>query len=142
VAELTGLESVVAALPRGWDTRIGTGGHGLSAGQRQRLALARAFLRRAQLVVLDEPTAHLDPATEQIVHATISRLKQEGRTVLLVAHRPSLMALADEVVTVQDGPAPETDRSEDNRTGTDHAGADRTGSAGADGSAPSTEAAR
>jgi ATP-binding cassette, subfamily C, bacterial CydD len=119
VAALTGLDTVVADLPQGWDTRIGTGGHGLSAGQRQRLALSRAFLRRAPLVVLDEPTAHLDPATEQIVHATITRLRQEGRTILLVAHRPSLMAMADEVVTVRDGLAPATQGSPDEHTGSD-----------------------
>lgn len=139
VAELTGLDSVVADLPRGWDTRIGTGGHGLSAGQRQRLALSRAFLRRARLVVLDEPTAHLDPATEQIVHSTITQLRDEGCTVLLVAHRPSLMALADEVVFVQDGPAPEMTWSGADHTEVDRAGSDRTGSTG---TAPTTEDAR
>ncbi|MEJ2578379.1 MAG: ATP-binding cassette domain-containing protein, partial [Kineosporiaceae bacterium] len=107
VARLSGLDQVVRELPDGWDTVIGQGGHGLSAGQRQRLALARAFLRPAQLVVLDEPTAHLDPATEQVVYAAIERLREEGRTVVLVAHRPSLLALADRVVEVQDGPLPD-----------------------------------
>ncbi len=107
VARSTGLDTVVAQLPAGWQTRIGHGGHGLSAGQRQRLALARAFLRPAPLVVLDEPTAHLDPATEQVVHAAITALRDQGRAVLLVAHRPALLALADRVVSVHDGPAPD-----------------------------------
>lgn len=106
VAALTGLADVVAALPSGWDTRIGHAGLGLSAGQRQRLALARALLRPAPLVVLDEPTAHLDRATEQIVHAAIVALRDDRRTVILVAHRPALVALADRVVTVHDGPVP------------------------------------
>jgi ATP-binding cassette subfamily C protein CydD len=106
VAELTGLTAMVAALPQGWATVIGQSGVGLSAGQRQRLALARALLRPAPLIVLDEPTAHLDPGTEQVVHATITRLRDAGHAVVLVAHRPALVALADRVVTVHDGPAP------------------------------------
>lgn len=101
-----GLDTVVESLPDGWSTRIGYGGHGLSAGQRQRLALARAILRPAPLVVLDEPTAHLDAATEQVVHETVRRLRHEGRAVVLVAHRPSLVALADDVVAVHDGALP------------------------------------
>lgn len=105
VAGRTGLQEVVAELPQGWSTPIGQGGVGLSAGQRQRLALARALLRPAPLVVLDEPTAHLDPATEQIVHATITRLRAAGHLVVLVAHRPALVALADRRVDVHDGPA-------------------------------------
>ncbi|HET9658578.1 MAG TPA: thiol reductant ABC exporter subunit CydD [Kineosporiaceae bacterium] len=109
VAGHCGLAEVVAALPRGWATPLGHGGVGLSAGQRQRLALARALLRPAPLVVLDEPTAHLDAATEQIVHATIGELRDAGHTVLVVAHRPALVALADRVVMVHDGPVPGPD---------------------------------
>lgn len=106
VAGPAGLAEVVAALPDGWQTRIGQGGHGLSAGQRQRLALARALLRNAPLVVLDEPTAHLDAGTENLVHDALRELRAQGRAVVLVAHRPALLALADRVVPVHDGPAP------------------------------------
>lgn len=106
-AAASGLDGVVRRLPDGWATRIGQGGHGLSAGERQRLAIARALLRHAPLVVLDEPTAHLDAATEQIVHEAVSRLRDAGSAVLVIAHRPALIALADEVVTVQDGPVGE-----------------------------------
>jgi ATP-binding cassette subfamily C protein CydD len=109
-AALTGLDTVVEELPDGWLTRVGTAGHGLSAGQRQRLALARAMLRRSFLVVLDEPTAHLDAATERIVHATIRRLRDDGRAVLLVAHRPALVALADLVVPVRCAPVVKASR--------------------------------
>ncbi len=77
------------------------GGVGLSAGQRQRLALTRALVASTPLVVLDEPTAHLDPGTEARVHATIRRLRDRGRAVVLVAHRPALWALADDVVPVR-----------------------------------------
>lgn len=106
-ARAVGLDDVVAALPLGWAAPIGQGGHGLSAGQRQRLAVARALLRDAPLVVLDEPTAHLDADTERTVHDAVRDLRDAGRAVVLVAHRPALVALADDVVTVHDGPAPE-----------------------------------
>jgi ATP-binding cassette subfamily C protein CydD len=105
VARAAGLDTLVSELADGWDTRIGQGGHGLSAGQRQRLAVARALLRPARLVVLDEPTAHLDSSTEQIVHDAVRALRAAGRAVVLVAHRPALVALADEVVVVHDGAA-------------------------------------
>lgn len=108
-AALTGLDAVVAALPDGWRTDLGRGGAGLSVGQRQRVALTRALLSDAPLVVLDEPTAHLDAAGERVVLATVRALAAAGRTVLLVAHRPSLVALADAVVTVQAAPLPATD---------------------------------
>ena len=83
-------------LPDGLDTRLGERGAGLSAGERQRLALARAFLRDAPLLLLDEPTAGLDGETERGVVETVRRLAR-GRTVVLVAHRPALVAIADRV---------------------------------------------
>ncbi len=99
-AARTGFSPVVAEAAHGWDTVIGQGGAGLSVGQRQRLALTRALLADRPLVVLDEPTAHLDTDTEQVIINTVAGLRAAGRTVVLVAHRPSLLALADEVVTV------------------------------------------
>ncbi|MFH8929473.1 thiol reductant ABC exporter subunit CydD [Streptomyces pristinaespiralis] len=92
-----GAHGFVAALPQGPDTLIGDEGVGLSAGQRQRLALARAFLADRPLLLLDEPTAALDGATEEGIVEAVGRLA-EGRTVLLVVHRPALLAVADRVV--------------------------------------------
>lgn len=87
----------VSALPGGVETVLGEDGSGLSAGQRQRLALARAFLADRPVVLLDEPTAALDGETEEGVVEAVRRLAV-GRTVLLVVHRPALLGVADRVV--------------------------------------------
>ncbi|WP_407551322.1 thiol reductant ABC exporter subunit CydD [Streptomyces sp. Pv4-95] len=91
----------VDALPDGPATRLGEAGAGLSAGQRQRLALARAFLADRPVLLLDEPTANLDGETEEAVVAAVRRLAA-GRTVLLVVHRPALLAVADRTVRLPD----------------------------------------
>ncbi|MEZ7002030.1 thiol reductant ABC exporter subunit CydD [Streptomyces sp. AD55] len=94
----------VEALPDGTGTVLGEGGTGLSAGQRQRIALARAFLADRPVLLLDEPTAALDSGTEAEVVAAVRRLAR-GRTVLLVVHRPALLEIADRVVRLEP-PAP------------------------------------
>jgi ATP-binding cassette subfamily C protein CydD len=103
-AELSGADAFVSALPDGYDTLVGDGGRVLAAGERQRIALARAFLRDAPLVILDEPTANLDPESAALVGAAVERLRA-GRTVLLIAHRPELVRCADRVVMLEDGRA-------------------------------------
>ncbi|MFF3323242.1 thiol reductant ABC exporter subunit CydD [Streptomyces sp. NPDC002889] len=104
----------VSALPLGAGTWLGEDGAGLSAGQRQRLALARAFLADRPLLLLDEPTAALDGETEAGIARAVGRLAR-GRTVLLVVHRPALLAVADRVVTLtrRSAPAPEGGRTEE-----------------------------
>lgn len=98
-ATLAGFD--VTALPDGWETRVGHGGVGLSVGQRQRLALTRALVSDAPVVLLDEPTAHLDAATEATVVATVRELHRQGRTVIVIAHRPSVIEAATRVVSVR-----------------------------------------
>jgi thiol reductant ABC exporter CydC subunit len=89
----------VAQLPDGWHTEVGEAGRELSGGQRQRIALARALLSDAPVLVLDEPTAHLDPATAtELVRDVLGAAG--GRSVLLITHRPEGLELVDEVVTL------------------------------------------
>lgn len=100
-----GAEDFVAALPQGVHTVLGEDGAGLSAGQRQRIALARAFLADRPLLLLDEPTAALDGETEAGIVDAVRRLAR-GRTVLLVVHRPALLSVADRVVELRSPQAP------------------------------------
>jgi ATP-binding cassette, subfamily C, bacterial CydD len=99
---LAGADAFVAGLPDGYSTTVGDGGRALSAGQRQRVALARTFLRDAPLVILDEPTANLDAESAEIVGDAIGRLRR-GRTMLLIVHRPELAARADRIVQLEAG---------------------------------------
>ncbi|MET7632436.1 thiol reductant ABC exporter subunit CydD [Streptomyces sp. NPDC005078] len=101
-----GAYDFVAELPDGAQTLLGEDGAGLSAGQRQRLALARAFLADRHLLLLDEPTASLDGETEAGIVEAVRRLAA-GRTVLLVVHRPALLSVADRVVVLEPGAVPE-----------------------------------
>lgn len=97
-----GLDGVVAGLPEGLDSDIGDDGFGLSAGQRARLVLARALLSSSTVILLDEPTAHLDPASAEGVHEVIDVLATR-RTVIAVTHRPELVARAHRHVHLTGG---------------------------------------
>jgi ABC-type multidrug transport system fused ATPase/permease subunit len=97
-----GLAGWLSDLPHGLDTPLGHGGVGLSAGQAQVLACARILLRDPDVVVLDEASSRLDPATERLVHAALGRLLH-GRTGIIVAHRLATIAYADDVLVLEDG---------------------------------------
>lgn len=99
-SKATGFDAVLDKLPDGWDTQIGYRGVGLSVGQRQRLALTNALLDPAPIVILDEPTAHLDAVSEHVVVHTLEQMKAQGRTVIVIAHRQAVVAAADHVITV------------------------------------------
>jgi ATP-binding cassette, subfamily C, bacterial CydD len=103
-ARLAGADGFVRALPQGYDTLVGDAGRPLSAGERRRIALARALVRPASLVVFDEPAADLDRESALLVAEAVEQLRG-GRTVLLLAHTPELAARADRVVVLDRGKA-------------------------------------
>jgi ABC-type multidrug transport system fused ATPase/permease subunit len=101
-ARLANAHAFIAQLPQGYDTRLGERGHRLSGGERQRIAIARALLRDPPILILDEATAHLDAASEQLVQEALARLFVD-RTVLVIAHRLSTVRRADRIIVLERG---------------------------------------
>jgi ATP-binding cassette subfamily B protein len=106
------LGEMVAGMPHGLNTLLGEKGARLSAGEVQRVALARAFLAGSSIVVMDEPTAHLDPELELLLQEATSRLC-EIKTTLVIAHRLSTVRDADVILVMEDGKIVERGRHED-----------------------------
>jgi PrtD family type I secretion system ABC transporter len=102
-AQCADVHEMVLRLPDGYDTDVGVHGHLLSGGQKQRIALARALFGEPTLIVLDEPSSNLDSQGEQALHRVLVTLKEQGRTVLVVAHQPSTLRTADKVLMLKDG---------------------------------------
>ncbi len=98
----TGLDTHVVDV-HGWDVELGRGGTGLSVGQRQRVALTAALLESKPLVILDEPTSHLDGASEDMIVRLLEALREGGSSVLVTAHRQALLDIADQVIDVRAG---------------------------------------
>ncbi len=101
-AEAANIDAFIMGLPDGYATIVGERGATLSVGERQRIAIARALLRNPALLILDEPTASLDPASEAAVSVALARVS-EGRTTLLITHRHALIEMADQVVVIDKG---------------------------------------
>jgi ATP-binding cassette subfamily B protein len=101
-ARAANIDDYIMSLPDGYASIVGERGATLSAGERQRIAIARALLRNPSLLILDEPTASLDPASEAAVSVALARAA-EGRTTLLITHRHSLIEMADQVAVIQNG---------------------------------------
>ncbi|WP_018024529.1 ABC transporter ATP-binding protein [Corynebacterium ulceribovis] len=111
-AELAGAAEFIAQLPAGYDTVLGEDGAGLSGGQRQRLSIARAALKNAPVVLLDEATAALDPVNEAAVQRGLAALL-ENRTAIVIAHRLGTIAAADNIVVVDNGAVVESGQHAD-----------------------------
>ena len=105
-------EDFIARLPQGYDTVIGERGTKLSGGQRQRLAIARALLKNAPILILDEATSHLDTESEMLVQRALNNLI-EDRTVIVIAHRLSTIRRADKIVVLDRGRISEVGTHED-----------------------------
>lgn len=104
-AQRAGVHEMILRLPQGYDTLLGDGGAGLSGGQRQRLGLARALYGDPALIVLDEPNSNLDDAGELALLHAVTGLRQQGKTVVLVTHRTSLIGITSKLLFLRDGVA-------------------------------------
>ena len=92
----------IMTLPEGYDTMIGEGGSTLSGGEKQRISIARAILKNAPIVILDEATASIDPENEHLIQQAISKLTR-GKTVIVIAHRLATIENADQILVVEHG---------------------------------------
>jgi ABC-type protease/lipase transport system fused ATPase/permease subunit len=102
-AQAAGVHELILRLPKGYDTPLGEEGAPLSAGQKQRVGLARTLYGRPRLVILDEPNAHLDGAGEQALANALAVLKEQRATVVLVTHRLNILRHADRVLVMENG---------------------------------------
>lgn len=101
-AKAAGCDAFIRSLEKGYETNVGGGGAHLSGGERQRIAIARAMLKDAPVVILDEATAYIDPENEAVIQKAIAKLVR-GKTVIVIAHRLSTIKDADKIVVVKDG---------------------------------------
>ena len=92
----------ITKLPQGYDTVIGEGGGTLSGGEKQRISIARAILKNAPVIILDEATASVDPENEHLIQEALTQLTR-GKTVLTIAHRLATIEQADQILVVDDG---------------------------------------
>jgi len=103
ICNILGMMPFIEKLPGGFDTYLGENGTALSGGQRQRLAIARALYRNPEILILDEATSSLDSSSEQYIQNAVAQLRNQGKTVILIAHRLSTVINADKIIVMQNG---------------------------------------
>ena len=102
VSRLSGCDEFISALPQGYETKVGSGGAHLSGGERQRIAIARAMLKDAPIVILDEATAYIDPENEAVIQRALTGLIKD-KTVIIIAHRLSTIQHSDKIIVLSKG---------------------------------------
>lgn len=102
-AKAAGAHDLILRLPKGYDTQIGEGGGALSGGTRQRVGLARALYGNPRLIILDEPNANLDDEGDRALHRAILEMKKDGRTVVVVTHKPQMLSVVDKILVISFG---------------------------------------
>jgi ATP-binding cassette, subfamily C, bacterial exporter for protease/lipase len=102
-AKRAGVHEMILYFPKGYDTPLGDGGAGLSGGQKQRLGLARAMYDDPSFIVLDEPNSNLDEVGEQALIAAVNDLRQRGKTIVMITHRASTLAVTNKLLVLKDG---------------------------------------
>ncbi|MDR2841056.1 MAG: ATP-binding cassette domain-containing protein, partial [Paludibacter sp.] len=103
ICTMLGMMPFIEKLPAGFNTYLGENGASLSGGQKQRLAIARALYKNPEILILDEATSSLDSESESFVQQTIQQLKNQGKTIIIIAHRLSTVVNADKIVVLENG---------------------------------------
>jgi len=103
ICKSIGIQEFIDTLPNGFNTYLGENGASLSGGQKQRIAIARALYKQPEILVLDEATSSLDSSSENYIQRSIQNLRTQNKTIILIAHRLSTVAQADEIVVLADG---------------------------------------
>ena len=102
IAKLAGCYDFIMSLEKGFETMVGSGGAHLSGGEKQRISIARAMLKNAPILILDEATAYTDPENEAIIQNSVAHLAK-GKTLIVIAHRLSTVVESDKIVVINDG---------------------------------------
>lgn len=115
ISKQLGIMDFIESLPKGFKTDIGENGTALSGGQRQRIAIARAIYKNPEILILDEATSSLDSKSELVVQEKINLLKQDNKTIIVIAHRLSTLYHADKIIVLENGMVAESGNHDEHK---------------------------